>query len=267
MTTSADSPDDNTDAFIEKRNIVLVGHAVSTDIEYLRKVGYDVANLSNVLEAVDTANLYCAWQHEQQTTKLGSVLLSLGLTGWNLHNAGNDAAYTLQAMVGVAIENLATRKERNTSHQSEEAVLANTLELQAREQAKDIMEEWATADVEGGDGGEPVSLQKHCYSWDTLDLKTQTNRKQAVVLQKENKVAEIAGNSPASRAALTPSAKESKREEIKTDVKDDIALAVSDPNLPRDTWMHTRPTSVGGMNPYPPDVLARLALLEQNNED
>lgn len=87
MTTLDDSPDNNANTFLEKRNIVLVGHAVSTDIEYLRKVGYDVANLSSVLEAVDTANLYCAWQHEQQSTKLGSVLVSLGLTGWNLHNA------------------------------------------------------------------------------------------------------------------------------------------------------------------------------------
>lgn len=87
MPALADSPDDDSGNFLEKRNIIVVGHAVSTDIEYLRKAGYDVANLSNVLEAVDTANLYCAWQHEQQSTKLGSALVSLGLTGWNLHNA------------------------------------------------------------------------------------------------------------------------------------------------------------------------------------
>lgn len=170
-------------------------------------------------------------------------------------------------MVGIAIESLATRKERHTSYQYEEAVLTDALELQARAQAKEIMEEWAAADVEGGDGGEPVRLQKHCYGWDTPDLQTQTDGKKAVVLEKENKIGKIAENSPTSQVVLTPSAKKRKQEEIKTDVKDDTALAVSDPNLARENWMHTRPTSVGGMNPYPPDVLARLALLEQNNKD
>lgn len=70
-----------------KRNIVLVGHEIKSDIEYLRTIGYDVTNLSNLSEAVDTIDLYKAMKHGRDTPSLGAVLLDLGLVGWHLHNA------------------------------------------------------------------------------------------------------------------------------------------------------------------------------------
>lgn len=72
---------------LPKRNLVLVGHEIRSDISYLRSIGYDVSNLGNVLEAVDTIDLWRAWKHEQQATKLGNVLSELDITGWHLHNA------------------------------------------------------------------------------------------------------------------------------------------------------------------------------------
>ena len=72
---------------IPKRNIVLVGHDIKADIDYLRTMGYDVSNLSNLLEAIDTADLFRAMKREQQTRNLGAVLLELDLVGWHLHNA------------------------------------------------------------------------------------------------------------------------------------------------------------------------------------
>ena len=72
---------------VPKRNIILVGHEISSDIQYLRNIGYDVGNLSNILEAIDTVDLFRAMKHGQQPSSLGSVLLDLGLIGWNLHNA------------------------------------------------------------------------------------------------------------------------------------------------------------------------------------
>ena len=77
-------PVDNTR---EKRNIVLVGHDIQADIEYLRKIGYDVSNLSNLLESVDTADIFRATKREQQIRNLGAILLELELVGWHLHNA------------------------------------------------------------------------------------------------------------------------------------------------------------------------------------
>ncbi len=70
-----------------KRNIVLVGHDIKTDVDHLRAVGFDVTNMSNILEVIDTADIFRALKHEQQPRSLGAILLDLGLTGWNLHNA------------------------------------------------------------------------------------------------------------------------------------------------------------------------------------
>ena len=70
-----------------KRNIILVGHDIKSDINYMRNVGYDVSNRSNVLEAIDTADMFKALKQEGQSGSLGRVLLELEMVGWNLHNA------------------------------------------------------------------------------------------------------------------------------------------------------------------------------------
>jgi len=72
---------------VPKRNVILVGHEIRSDIEYLRTLGYDVTNLPNLLEAVDTIDLYKAMKHGRDTPSLGAVLLDLELAGWHLHNA------------------------------------------------------------------------------------------------------------------------------------------------------------------------------------
>lgn len=74
-----------------RRNIVLVGHDIKSDIEFMRNVGYDVSSLSNVLEAIDTADMFKALKQEHQASSLGKVLLDLGMTGWNLHNAVSNS--------------------------------------------------------------------------------------------------------------------------------------------------------------------------------
>lgn len=76
---------------VVKRNIVLVGHGVRADIDYLRSMGYNVANVDNLLEAVDTADLDRAISHQKQSRKLGTIVAELGDTPWNLHNAVSDA--------------------------------------------------------------------------------------------------------------------------------------------------------------------------------
>lgn len=74
-----------------QRNIVLVGHDVRADIDYLRSMGYNVGNVDNLLEAVDTADLDRAISHQRQSRNLGSIVSELGGTPWNLHNAVSDA--------------------------------------------------------------------------------------------------------------------------------------------------------------------------------
>ncbi|KAL8815339.1 MAG: hypothetical protein Q9223_005519 [Gallowayella weberi] len=145
---------------MEKRQIVLVGHDVRNDIAYLRQIGYDVSTLSNIIEALDTADLYRAWKHHQNPTRLGSILMEFKMVAWNLHNAGNDAAYTLQALLGIAIS---SRNSSLTTSQSQVKSRTRELEREARDRAKEEAEEWATADVEGGDGGPPEPLER--FGW------------------------------------------------------------------------------------------------------
>jgi hypothetical protein len=47
--------------------------------------------------------MYRAFRRESQPRNLGSILADLDIAGWDLHNGGNDAVYTLQAMVGIAL--------------------------------------------------------------------------------------------------------------------------------------------------------------------
>lgn len=82
-----------------KRKIILVGHDIRSDIDYLRKIGYDVRNLSNLVEAIDTVDIYRAFKHEQNPSNLGKILLSLGLTGWFLHNAVGLAQFIITLQI------------------------------------------------------------------------------------------------------------------------------------------------------------------------
>lgn len=151
-----------------KRNLVLVGHDINNDIHYLRRLGYDVSNLSNLIEALDTADLYRAWKHQQNPTKLGSILVDLELTGWNLHNAGNDAVYTLQALIGIAISARTSEAKRHLDTQAQVTAHAEIIEREARDRAKEEADEWAVADIDGGDGGAPKPLER--FGWPTEDM-------------------------------------------------------------------------------------------------
>jgi hypothetical protein len=95
-----------------KRNIVLVGHDLSADINYLENLGYSVYNLSNLRGKTDTSDMYRAFRRETNPRNLGSILADLDITGWYLHNAGNDAVYTLQAMLGIAVKDILNKQEK-----------------------------------------------------------------------------------------------------------------------------------------------------------
>ncbi|KAL9075358.1 MAG: hypothetical protein Q9161_001735 [Pseudevernia consocians] len=136
-----------------KRNIILVGHDISADIHYLRSIGYDVSNLSNLLEAIDTVDLFRAMKHGQNPSSLGSVLLDLGLIGWNLHNAGNDAGYTVEALIGICFKALTYEHPENPDPER-----LSTAAAEAQARVIEETEEWEIADEEGGDGGSAVKL-------------------------------------------------------------------------------------------------------------
>lgn len=110
-----------------KRKIILVGHDIKQDMAFLRVAGYDVWNIKD-LEVMDTTSMHKAVCDIHESRGLSKVLMDMGVIFWDLHNAGNsnlagptdrradgivgnDAAYTLQALVHLADRGVASRSQ------------------------------------------------------------------------------------------------------------------------------------------------------------
>ncbi|KAL4943018.1 hypothetical protein BDV06DRAFT_235039 [Aspergillus oleicola] len=89
------------------RPLVLVGHSLDSDIEYLRLSGVhiieDSSGASKFTDHLDTATCFQFIRGNTEPRSLGAVVGELGMTGWNLHNAGNDARYTMQVLVAMMV--------------------------------------------------------------------------------------------------------------------------------------------------------------------
>ncbi|KAL8420064.1 hypothetical protein RB594_003007 [Gaeumannomyces avenae] len=82
--------------------VVLVGHDIAADIEHLQKIGYDARKAPRIVDVIDTAQMHQHWRREKNPASLGRVLAGLEISHRYLHNAGNDAMYTLQALLVLA---------------------------------------------------------------------------------------------------------------------------------------------------------------------
>uniref|UniRef100_A0A8H7TPP9 Gfd2/YDR514C-like C-terminal domain-containing protein n=1 Tax=Bionectria ochroleuca TaxID=29856 RepID=A0A8H7TPP9_BIOOC len=91
------------------RSIALVGHDIHQDIRYLFSLGIDLANIGSIKQTIDSQALHQVLRELDCGRGLSAVLSDLGISSKNLHNAGNDAVFTLRASIGLAIEN--TRKQ------------------------------------------------------------------------------------------------------------------------------------------------------------
>ncbi|KAK4123872.1 hypothetical protein N657DRAFT_690525 [Parathielavia appendiculata] len=147
------------------RPVVLVFHESSSDIKYLRVLSYHVEAARNVVELVDTREMHQYMVRSNDAASLATVLSSVGIESYrHLHNAGNDAVYTLQAMVGVAV------KKRGMSFQEKEKGKAKRHVPYSELKEKDG---WTSN--EDTDGGEPVGLTRgvHVGYWASEDVGSQ----------------------------------------------------------------------------------------------
>lgn len=126
-----------------KRNIILLGHDPNQDIAYLQKLGYNPLNLSTLVEVLDTGVIYRALAREPSTRSLGHILYELDIAGWNLHNAGNDATYTLQALLAMSV--------RHACETGDEGAVADRIERRV-EAAKAAAEQKVREAAEGWSG-------------------------------------------------------------------------------------------------------------------
>ncbi|KAL2814221.1 hypothetical protein BDW59DRAFT_154444 [Aspergillus cavernicola] len=89
------------------RPLVLVGHSLAADIQYLELANVHIVDeatgTSKFADQIDTAASFQIIRGEIEARSLGAVIAELGMTGWNLHNAGNDARYTMQALVAMLV--------------------------------------------------------------------------------------------------------------------------------------------------------------------
>lgn len=91
-------------AELGKRPVVLVFHDSASDIKYLETIRYDVTEGKNILEIVDTRDMHQHGVKANNPAGLERVLAELNIPSRFLHNAGNDAVYTMQAMIGLAFK-------------------------------------------------------------------------------------------------------------------------------------------------------------------
>ncbi|EOD46667.1 putative qde-2-interacting protein [Neofusicoccum parvum UCRNP2] len=139
-----------------KRNLIFVGHDPNQDIKFLQRLGYNPLNLSNLVEVIDTKLLHQHWKRDTQGTSLGKILADLDIIGWKLHNGGNDAVYTLQALVSLGIREASSRGSKELEEQRKHDHQRRMSEAIAEVVAK-VSEEadgWSSME-EADDGGAP----------------------------------------------------------------------------------------------------------------
>jgi hypothetical protein len=91
------------------RNIVFVGHGIINDLQALQALGFQFpALLSGVLDTFQVANeVFQFW-----AGSLGDLLLSLGCSFNRLHCAGNDANFTLRALLLLAAQGFTSQQQQ-----------------------------------------------------------------------------------------------------------------------------------------------------------
>ncbi|KUI65380.1 hypothetical protein VM1G_00749 [Cytospora mali] len=141
----------------ELRKVVLVGHDISQDIALLESIDFDVYEMSNLLEVVDNQKIHQHRHRFYNGQGLGAVLAGLDISYMFLHNAGNDAVYTLQSLLRLAV---LKRQESLARGPRDKTLPVRDLDFEPNPEAG-----WSTGG-EDTDGGvaelkDPNSMQKH----------------------------------------------------------------------------------------------------------
>ncbi|KAI0883642.1 uncharacterized protein GGS22DRAFT_180658 [Annulohypoxylon maeteangense] len=91
----------------DKRPVIMVGHDMVQDLNYLAKVGFNIWRVPQFTDEIDTKSMFQRIQKSANGRSLSSICEELGISGCNFHNAGNDATYTLRAMIAMVVQQAA----------------------------------------------------------------------------------------------------------------------------------------------------------------
>ncbi|KAL3428264.1 QDE-2-interacting protein [Phlyctema vagabunda] len=119
-------PDDQSLDPSKLRDIIIVGHSVRSDLEILQRLGVEVRDVAPVLAIVDTHFIARSLSRNDgfapaKGFSLGSLLTELGcpFKKSDLHNAGNDATFTLHLLLKLSIK---TSEDLDLNSGKEEAL-------------------------------------------------------------------------------------------------------------------------------------------------
>lgn len=114
--------DESSPGFRAFRNIVIVGHSIKSDLKILQRLGIDVYGIAPVVAILDTYRMirnlfktdsvFLSSTAPMTSFTLGALLTELKCPyeRSDLHNAGNDATFTLHAMLMLAIKSAESRE-------------------------------------------------------------------------------------------------------------------------------------------------------------
>lgn len=74
------------------------------DLKFLLRIGYNPWSAPLIIDEIDTSHMLQRIERNTNSRGLEAMCTRLGITGKNYHNGGNDAVYTLQAMIAMAIK-------------------------------------------------------------------------------------------------------------------------------------------------------------------
>jgi hypothetical protein len=180
----------------KKRNVIITGHDIRNELEYLKILGSQAFNpavsaysgaameinahgpdrnetLSTVIEALDTGVLYRVLVKETQTQSLGKMMHGLGRRALHLHNAGNDARYTLEALIALLIKARAPEDEATLN---EKTKTNNVQDAGARDMRASLQDEVPRSVIEKTDAMEPEVRDKCKQPERTLHTMTITDK-------------------------------------------------------------------------------------------
>lgn len=150
----------------QKRNIVLLGHDIGQDIQYCHKLGFSVQGRGNMINTIDTKAMYQAYTRDTSPRSLSNIMNDFDFIAWHPHNAGNDAVFTMWAMLATCVQDAAERGTEESKKKHEERVknkLDSAIET-AKERAQEDAEGWEL----GEDGGVPLPMKPSASGHYTL---------------------------------------------------------------------------------------------------
>jgi len=104
-----------------KGSVVLVGHDIKMEEKYLESMGVKIREVVEPVGIFDTAEMNAARVgNPNERMALGRILDNLDIENYSLHNAGNDARYTLLLFLELCKIPLAPPEEASTSDSDEE---------------------------------------------------------------------------------------------------------------------------------------------------